>query len=189
MDRTWSSRSRWSGAVFACYLAYVVFDVWWYSRFLLPALPFLIVLSLMVLAELLRRGFGRTGLVVTVLISLGLSLWWLRTAEQIHAFDLHAFERHFVDAGNFVGNRLPQNAVVFTVKNSGSVRFYSGRPTIAWDSLDREEFDRAVDSIRQAGYAPYLLLEWEEEHHSRTGSGDTVCCPSWTGRRSREWAR
>ena len=49
-------------AVFACYLAYVVFDVWWYSRFLLPALPFLIVLSVMVLAELLRRASGRTGL-------------------------------------------------------------------------------------------------------------------------------
>ena len=150
-------------AVFACYLAYVVFDVWWYSRFLLPALPFLIVLSLMVLAELLRRAFGRPGLAVTVVVSLGLSLWWLRTAGQIHAFDLQAFERHFIDAGNFVGNRLPQNAVVLTVKNSGSVRFYSGRPTITWDSLDAEALDRAVDSLRQAGYAPYLLLEWEEE--------------------------
>jgi hypothetical protein len=150
-------------AVFACYLAYVVFDVWWYSRFLLPALPFLIVLSLMVLAELLRRAFGRTGLTGTVVVSVGLSLWWLRTAGQIHAFDLQAFERHFIDAGNFVGNRLPQNAVIFTVKNSGSVRFYAGRPTITWDSLDADALDGAVDSLRQAGFTPYLLLEWEEE--------------------------
>ena len=133
------------------------------SRFLLPALPFLIVLSLMVLAELLRRAFGRTGLAATVVVSVGLSLWWLRTAGQIHAFDLQAFERHFIDAGNFVGNRLPQNAVVFTVKNSGSVRFYAGRPTITWDSLDADALDGAVDSLRQAGFTPYLLLEWEEE--------------------------
>jgi hypothetical protein len=150
-------------AVFACYLAFVIFDVWWYSRFLLPALPFLIVLSLMVLAELARRAFGRPGLAVTVVVSLGLSLWWLRTAVQLHAFDLQAFERHFIDAGNFVANRLPQNAAVLTVKNSGSVRFYSGRPTITWDSLEAGALDGAVDSLRQAGYAPYLLLEWEEE--------------------------
>ena len=150
-------------AVFACYLAYVVFDVWWYSRFLLPALPFLIVLSLMVLAELLRRALGPTGLAVTVAVSVGLSLWWLRTAGHIDAFDLHAFERHFIDAGNFVGNRLPQNAVVFTVKNSGSVRFYAGRPTVTWDSLDAEASGPGCRQSATGGYAPYLLLEWEEE--------------------------
>ena len=27
----------------------------------------------------------------------------------------------------------------------------------------RRLWTRAVDSLRQAGYAPYLLLEWEEE--------------------------
>lgn len=150
-------------AVFACYLAYVVFDAWWYSRFLLPALPFLIVLSLMVLAELLRRACGRPALAVTVVLSLGLSLWWLRTAGELQAFNLQALERHFIDAGNFVANRLPQNAVVLTVKNSGSVRFYSGRPTLTWDSLDPEALDDAVDRLRQAGYSPYLLLEAEEE--------------------------
>lgn len=39
----------------ACYLPYTVFDDWWYTRFLLPAIPALILLSVMT-AEALVRG-------------------------------------------------------------------------------------------------------------------------------------
>ena len=126
---------------------------------------------------------------MTVIVSVGLSLWWLRTAGQLHAFELQTFERHFIDAGNFVGNRLPQNAVVFTVKNSGSVRFYSGRPTITWDSLDAEALDRAVDTLRQAGYARTCCWSGKRKSRSRSGSEDTVRWATWIGRRSRESAR
>ena len=45
------------------------------------------------------------------------------------------------------------------MQHSGSIRHYSGRPTLRYDSLDPEWLDRAIAHLRSAGYEPYLLLE------------------------------
>lgn len=48
-----------------------------------------------------------------------LAVLWVRTAERRRAFDLQALERHYVDAGHFAANRLPGDAVIFTVGIGG----------------------------------------------------------------------
>ena len=50
-----------------------------------------------------------------------------------------------------------------TVKHSGSVHYYSQRPTIAWDTLDPASLDRALDFLRERGLVPMLLIDAEEE--------------------------
>jgi hypothetical protein len=50
------------------------------------------------------------------------------------------------------------------MQHSGSVRYYTGRLILRWDSLDPAWLDRAVEFLRSRGIAPYLLVEqWEEE--------------------------
>jgi hypothetical protein len=148
----------------ACYLPYVVFDAWWYIRFLLPAVPLIIVLTVLVFHRALGflPGLVRARAPVLILSAALLAAWWVRAADDRMAFKLWQLERHFIDAGHFAA-RLPENAVVLTVKDSGSVRFYANHPTIAWDVLEPDWLDAALETLRQKGRKPYILIEADEE--------------------------
>jgi hypothetical protein len=96
-----------------------------------------------------------------------LAVWWVTVANDRLAFTLWRMERHFIDAGHYAA-RLPENAVVLTVKNSGSVRFYAKHPTVSWDVLQPDWLDRALETLRQKGRKPYILIEADEEEPFKT---------------------
>jgi len=149
-------------AVFVCYIPYEVFDAWWYLRFVLPAYPPLLVLTAAALTGFVARGsavwrpLGVAGVAVLV-------VFLVRQAVNRHAFGLWEFERRFRIAGEYVARRLPQDALIITGQESGSVRFYSGRPTLVWRALPGDELDRALTFVRAKGYRPYLLIETGEQ--------------------------
>jgi hypothetical protein len=151
-----------AGAVFACYIPYEVFDAWWYLRFVLPAYPALLVLTAAALTVLLSRtgalwhpvGFAAVQVLTVVLV---------REGVKRHAFGLWEFERRFRLAGEYVASRLPENAIVITAQESGSIRFYSDRPTLVWRALPADGLDQALTFVRAHGYRPYLLIETGEQ--------------------------
>jgi hypothetical protein len=148
---------------FALYLPYQVFDDWYYVRFLLPALPWLIVLSVIVVDRVVSRvAAARTAAMVAVM-TVALSALWITIAQQRRAFELAQLERHFVEAGRFAADRLPANAGVLTVRHSGSVHYYSQRPTVSWDTLEPGTLDRTLAFLREQGLTPFLLLDTAEE--------------------------
>lgn len=149
-------------AVFACYIPYEVFDAWWYLRFVLPAYPALLVLTATVLTALLSRtgAFWRSVGVAAVAL---LAAFLVREGIERHAFGLWEFERRFRLAGEYVAAELPQNALVIAAQETGSVRFYSGRPTLAWRALPASALDQALAFVREHGYRPYLLIETGEQ--------------------------
>jgi hypothetical protein len=147
----------------ACYLPYVVFDHWSYLRFLLPALPLIVILLVAAVDALCRRIAPAATRPAVVAVSLVLAALWVREADSRQVFRLKALEARFERAGVFVARSLPANALVITSWQSGSVRFYSGRKTLVWDQLDPDWLDRAVAFVRSRGFEPFLLLEtWEE---------------------------
>jgi hypothetical protein len=92
-----------------------------------------------------------------------LSIFFVREAIDRQAFELRDFERRFRTAGDYVAAHLPQNAVVVTAHESGSIRFYSRRLTVSWREFPPRELARVLDFLRAQGYRPYLLLEmWEQ---------------------------
>lgn len=147
----------------ACYLPYVVFDAWWYLRFVLPAIAVLVTLSAAVLVRLAARlrpalRAPVLGLAVGILV-----VFYLGVAVRRQVFELRHFESRFRISGEYLASHLPDDAAILTVRQSGSVRFYSGRPTLVWADLDAASLDRALEYLRGRGYHPYLLLEnWEE---------------------------
>jgi 4-amino-4-deoxy-L-arabinose transferase-like glycosyltransferase len=149
-------------AVFACYIPYEVFDAWWYLRFVLPAYPALLILTASALVWLFerRRAWVRAASYVAVV---ALTIVLLRESITLHAFGLWEFERRFQLAGEYVDSHLPQNAIVFTAQESGSVRFYSNRVTMTWRALTPEALDQALAFARSHGYRPYFLIETEEQ--------------------------
>ena len=155
----------------ALYLPYLVFEEWWYLRFLLPSVPIVLVLAAAALSgawhrlRALRGGalpLRTIGADPTLAIVL-LAIVFLAQARDRSVFRLRALEARYARGGEFVAQRLPPNAIVITSWQSGSVRFYSGRRTLVWDALDGAWLDRAMAFVRARGLEPYLLFErWEE---------------------------
>ena len=153
--------------VVACYLPYQVFDAWWFLRFLLPAYPALFVLASAGATTAVARLAPAPRFAALVLLAAALGGSRLAIADDRAVFELRDLERRFRDGGEYVARKLPPNAVVFTTQQSGSVRFYSGRPTIIWDMLDAAWLDRAVEHYQRRGLRPFFLFEQEEDRGFR----------------------
>lgn len=147
---------------FATYLAYTVFDDWWYLRFLLPALPILIVLSVAVMVGVVRRSWSAR-VVAAILVAFGLGAWHVSVARTHHVFELQALESRFIITGRYAARALPVNAVVFAVQQSGSIRYHGGRTTLAWDAVAPGALDGTVAWLRARGHSPMFVLEDSEE--------------------------
>jgi hypothetical protein len=147
----------------ACYLPYVVFEDWSYLRFLLPAVPLIVILVIATIDAICRRVAPVMATPAVAVTALVLAVVWVGEARDRQTFRLQAVESRFERAGIFVDRRLPPNALVITSSQSGSVRFYSGRKTLIWDQLDPTWLDRVIAFVRSRGFEPYLLFESREE--------------------------
>lgn len=146
--------------VFGTYAAYTIFDDWWYIRFLLPAMPLLMVAMVVALLRWLPRP-------VAHLTCALLAAWSVDTAFARHAFYLRALESRFRLAGAYFARTAP-NALGLAVQQSGSLRFHGGRPTLTWDAIEPGGLDAAVGWLQLKGYLPLLVLEDGEEPGFRT---------------------
>ena len=152
-------------AVFAAYLPYVYFrrEEWSYTRFLLPALPLMLLFASAVLRGALRRLGARAGFAASVVAFSALLVFLLVKSDAGGVFGLRGAERKYPEAGTYVRDRLPRASYVFAMQHSGSLRYYSGRQTIRWDLLDRAWLDRVIASLRGAGYEAYAVLDAGED--------------------------
>jgi len=145
------------------YLGYFQFDVWWYLRFFLPAggaFAVLVASGFVALARLPPAPIGRVAAAVAFALFLAARISF---AEDNGSFgSMREGERRYIDVGEFVERHLPENAALFSMQHSGSLRFYSGRLTLRYDWL-RKEWARDVPAaVEHAGYHPFLVIDdWE----------------------------
>ena len=160
-DSRWLRRIllAFAGAVLACYLWYLPFDAWWFLRFLLPAIPVLFVLAADVVWHGSRRFGRRTQLAAAAAFTVIMVNYAVTRTSELDVLGIGAGEQKYADVGRYIATKLPLNAVVIAMQHSGSIRYYSDRPTLRYDSLDPEWLDRAIAHLRSAGYEPYVLLE------------------------------
>jgi len=166
------------------YFIYTPFDDWSFVRFLLPAIALMIVLASAVtvhaLTRVLPRHPGASALIVSV-ITAGLAIVCVRTADDRLAFDMKHLEQRYRSAGLVVRDRLPENAVVLSVWDSGAVRFHGRKEALTWAGLDPAWLDRAVAWLEEHGHRPYILVEsWEEPaFRSRFGNQSDIGKLDW----------
>jgi hypothetical protein len=147
----------------ATYLAYTVFDDWWYIRFLLPALPILIVFSVAVALAAAPRARS----LVAIGICVALVPWHVHVARARQVFDLQALESRFVLTGRYAADSLPAPAVVLSVQQSASIRYHGRRDTIAWDAVPPGALDATIERLGARGRVPFIALEEFEEPRFR----------------------
>jgi hypothetical protein len=153
-----------AAAVITIYSLYSPFPEWWYLRFLIPAIVVLLILASAASVQLLSRASmgGVIPIAVVVLAIIG-----ARAAGDRQAFELQRIEGRYRQTANVVRDRLPANAVLITVWESGGIRFHAGREVVLWESLDPAWLDRAITWLRSKGQQPYFLFERREEQEFR----------------------
>ena len=150
--------------VFGTYLLYSPYPEWWYLRFLIPAIVVLLILASAVTVHLLAKA-NMGGVIPIAAVVLGII--GVRIAGDRDAFNLQRMEGRYRTSAELVRDRLPPNAVLITVWQSGSMRFHAGRDIVMWESLDPAWLDRAITWLRSQGRQPYFLFERREEPEFR----------------------
>jgi len=164
-------------AIFGLYLFYLPFDDWWYLRFLMPMFPALFVLTTVVLLRVVTAGRVLLAtVIVTALAWHGVSLAADRGASQVWEA-----EQRYAEAGAYVAAALPARAALLSMQHSGSARFYSGRITVRYDFIGRNDLDRVLDDLKRLGYQPFFLLDVAEEadFRSRFSGGSSLGALDW----------
>ncbi len=148
----------------AAYLPYAVFDDWWYTRFLLPALPAAFALAALALTAATRRlGPRSSAAALGAIVSIA---GWnaIDRARELHTLDLARDERRYALIAEAVAAEAGPAPVLLAVQHSGSLRYYTGQPTLRWDFLPGTHLDQALAHVRSRGLTPYLVIDaWEAE--------------------------
>ena len=157
-----------AGVLLACYLPYFVYDNWTFLRFLMPAIPLLLLMASSVIVRAMQslpRACRGSCLIAVCLVGCS---WYAFKTARLGVFGPVRAEDRYQIVGEYVGRTLPPNAVVITMIQSGSIRWYGKRTTLRWDLIDDERLDSTIDVLRSHGYEPYILLEDYEEQEFRT---------------------
>jgi hypothetical protein len=89
--------------------------------------------------------------------------WYLDVAHSRQVFALAGLESRFRITGAYAARALPRKTVVFTVQQSGALRFYADAAPVSWDGVDAGALDEAIAWFSSRGYRPLLALEDAEE--------------------------
>lgn len=165
-------RVAWASLIFfvalqGFYLLYLVFDGWGSFRFLLPALPWLLVMQAAVIAALCRTAPPPLQGIAVLLVAILVASWGVGRARGLGAFNLVDSEQRYLDVAQFVREQ-PPGAVVVTVQHSGSVPYYTAAPIIRWDWLEPGELDHVVSNLRAKQRPLFAALDDFEEAGFRT---------------------
>ena len=158
----------WSGALIGFYALYEQsLYGWWRLRFLLPALPAIIVSALLTALFLLRlvqtRWRHRPAIRRTVgaalfgclLWDLGASLYWV-AARRL--WEVGASDDIYPRCVAWAEQQVPENAAFLAMQTSGAIYFYGRHPIVRYDLLDEASCTRFRADALAAGVPLYALL-------------------------------
>jgi hypothetical protein len=154
-------------ALWITYLFYLVFDQWWYLRFMLASWPFLLV-GVGAAAVWAYRAAAPVGRVTVVVGLIVLGVLSVIAVERFGAFDVWRGERRYSSAALQVRARTPVNSIFLSMQHSGSMRYYGGRMTMRYDMLPGHWLDEATAWFVGHGVHPYLLIDRTEVSYVRT---------------------
>ena len=179
-DRRVTLRDRsilvtWFAAFFLFYSFYGPYEAWWYTRFLLPGYPALILGALLATRDFVI-GFGPrvrrwrvAAAAVLVVLALAVEVSFL-AKERPHK--IYKGERTYPEACA-MARRLPPNAIILSMQMSGALHYYTDLTYAMWNWMDAERFAVLRVSTESRGFRWYALLADFEvaEVKNTSGSG------------------
>jgi hypothetical protein len=151
----------WFAPFLLFYCCWVWYDTWWYTRFLLPALPALIVgflLSARELSRLLaaRPYLGPASLVASLAI-VGASE--ARIGARFKPLAMRSRHDALVEASRFMTERARGAGVVVLAREAiGPLHFYTDASIVAGTDISADELELIVRRARERRYRVFTVL-------------------------------
>jgi hypothetical protein len=135
-------------------------ETWWYLRFLLPAVPAIVVAGLLVLRTLLSRflttPLRRLCALAPVLVLVAVNSETL--CRRLFVFETVGDELRYEKAADWMRSHLPANAVCFAMQESGALFYYTDFTLIRWDTLTKDNVADVEAFVRNSGRPLYAVL-------------------------------
>lgn len=181
-DRQVPGRDRlmllgWFAAFLGLYCFWIAYDTWWYTRFLLPALPAMIVAALLVGRDLLGR-LPRRGAFAWIRPALPLALLAVVLGAEwacgrvVRPIEAGTYGHVFLDGARALARQTgrqggKEKALVLSSECSGAVRFFNGLASIRWDLISPADFATVQARAVANRYSIYALLLRQEVEEAR----------------------
>lgn len=140
----------------------VTHETWWCLRFILPAVPAMVLAAVLGSEELCRRAGATTAPRWRWATAGALMLWAAAVFYYwVPRLGLLEFNRHefaYAKASKWAWANLPQNSLVATLPASGSLYYYAGFPVLRWDLIDPPDFRRYAAAAKISGRPIYAML-------------------------------
>jgi 4-amino-4-deoxy-L-arabinose transferase-like glycosyltransferase len=150
--------AAWFLSFFLFYSSWGPNEEWWYTRYLIPALPALVLGSLLALQALMDRLEGR-GLVAAAASLLAVAAFEGWQYDQIRPLRIGRSQIVFPEASRAVAALAPGGkALVVSMEFSGSLRFYTDLTPIRWDWLAPGDFVLVRAKAAERGYRVLAVL-------------------------------
>jgi hypothetical protein len=171
----------WFTAVVALYACYEVSgQVWWCLRFILPALPALILAGLLGLESLAQRiaphrrilFLHGAALLLTGWAVIGSAYW----TKKLGVLYIRGYEQVYADAASAARTLLPGNSLVVSFNTCGALYAYTDFAILRWEQIDAARFAKLAVLAHQAGRPICAVIfdsEVKEALHER-------CPGEWT---------
>ena len=117
------------------YCTWGSFSEWWYTRFLLPVTPAIIIGAL-----LLVRDYAPHRAVAVVLIAVMIYVPWMFASRE-RVLRIDDYQSVYRGAMQWSAPLIPKDAMVVSGLLSGAFVLYQNRFTARWDNLDPERFE------------------------------------------------
>ena len=186
----------WFGAFLLFYCFYAVYDAWWYTRFLLPGLPALILGALVVARDLVirdgdaRRPRWAAGIAIALLAAALVVEIDFDEKNRVHRF--YKSERIYPQGCALAQKRVPGNGIVVSMQMSGALHYYTDATYAMWNWLLPERFEqlRVSTESRGSGYRRRSASTRSSDLRSRESSrGCGADTPSAISSSSRQPSR
>ena len=145
----------WFGAVFAFYCAYYSYEEWWYTRFLLPAIPPLAVLAGAAIEKFDTSRERRAWLVAIVVAAFAIEL----TANQyFRVLKVNKDESVYETASLMAVRNVPRGAIVAAMQYSGALYYYTHELPLRFDTASPSQLRDVMAHIRAQRRPVYAVV-------------------------------
>lgn len=175
----WRQRAllfSWFGAFLGFYCCYYDYEIWWYTRFLLPGLPALILGSLLTArytANLLKRLVSER---YQAMVGRSVTAFLLITVIGFAGYHIKLFALFNVGPDQIIHKEsclwadrmIPKQAFIVSMEMSGALKFYTDHSILRYDFLRPQQWPVIKSRAAEKGYSFYALLMGHEIEPAKT---------------------
>jgi hypothetical protein len=163
---TWVLLS-WAVIFLAFYSVYMFTQqVWWYLRFIIPAMPPLIIGGLLVLQRFTEQRnwplFAPKApllfQVISLLLVFAVMKFHLHHARSLAVWNGKPDDRSYHKTAAWLEQHAPANSIVTTMQSSGSVFAYTDFTVVRWDCVAPQTATALLDHVNRQNRPLYAVL-------------------------------